>query len=202
MWMSEFIVVSSLFGRWFLLTDTARFIRWRVALMELAIQDLHLDKATSIIPYHPSPSPSSITTEEEEDQDPYQMYQIHDYRHIRFLRMSPTLRAATRKTIDVFSMAYPELLREKFFVNVPAVMGWMFAAMKMVLSRKTTRKFHPIADGANLAREFPGKLGEQLPRAYGGLGPELEECARAVALVDEKELSGPGQSTGPGEVTA
>lgn len=144
-----------------------RFIKWRVALMELAIKDLKLGEATSVIEY--------------DGEDPYQMIQVHDYQNVKFLRMNPTIRAATKKTIDVFSTAYPELLREKFFVNVPAIMGWMFAAMKMFLSKNTTRKFHPISNGANLAREFPA-LESKFPEAYGGKGPKLQESARTVML--------------------
>ncbi|RJE19680.1 hypothetical protein PHISCL_07978 [Aspergillus sclerotialis] len=147
--------------------DADEFIKWRVALMELAIKDLKLGEATSVIEY--------------DGEDPYQMIQVHDYQNVKFLRMNPTIRAATKKTIDVFSTAYPELLREKFFVNVPAIMGWMFAAMKMFLSKNTTRKFHPISNGVNLAREFP-TLESKFPKAYGGKGPELQESARAVML--------------------
>ena len=135
--------------------------------MELAIKEMKLGEATSVIEY--------------DGEDPYQMLQVHDYQNVKFLRMNPTIRAATRKTIDVFSTAYPELLREKFFVNVPAIMGWMFAAMKMFLSKNTTRKFHPISNGANLAREFP-TLEDKFPKTYGGKGPELKESAKTVML--------------------
>ncbi|KAJ5831949.1 hypothetical protein N7474_000260 [Penicillium riverlandense] len=147
------------------------FIRWRVALMELAVQDLKMKDATSVIDY--------------DGEDPYQMYQVHDYLNVKFLRMDPTVRAATKKTIEVFSTAYPELLREKFFVNVPAIMGWMFSAMKLILSRNTTRKFHPISNGINLAREFPAAIAAQIPTVYGGKGPELSEGARSLALEDD-----------------
>ncbi|KAJ5620881.1 hypothetical protein N7510_004865 [Penicillium lagena] len=147
------------------------FIQWRVALMELAVQDLKMKDATSVIDY--------------EGEDPYQMYQVHDYLNVKFLRMDPTVRAATKKTIEVFSTAYPELLREKFFVNVPAIMGWMFSAMKLILSRNTTRKFHPISNGVNLAREFPAAIAAQIPTVYGGKGPELSEGARSLALADD-----------------
>lgn len=154
--------------------------------MELAIKDLNLGAATSIMPY-----PGG-----DEGDDPYQMIQVHDYQNVRFLRMDPTIRATTRRTIDVFSMAYPELLREKFFVNVPAIMGWMFGAMKMFLSKNTTRKFHPITNGMNLAREFPGEIGELLPTAYGGEGPDLKDGARTVTLVDEDEAGSGGAKEG------
>lgn len=145
----------------------SRFIKWRVALMELAVKDLKLAESTSVMDYN--------------GEDPYQMVQVHDYLNVSFLRMNPKVKAATKKTIEIFAMAYPELLREKFFVNVPAIMGWMFTAMKVFLSKNTTRKFHPITNGVNLAREFP-TLVDQFPAAYGGKGPELQKTARTVNL--------------------
>ncbi|KAE8392672.1 CRAL-TRIO domain-containing protein, partial [Aspergillus alliaceus] len=149
------------------------FINWRVALMELAVKDLKMDRATSVIDY--------------EGEDPYQMIQVHDYLNVSFLRMNPSVKAATKKTIDVFSTAYPELLREKFFVNVPSIMGWMFAAIKVFLSKNTTRKFHPVSNGANLAREFPPAVKEQFPKVYGGSGSALQEGARTVVLEEDNE---------------
>lgn len=128
-------------------------------------------EATSVIDY--------------DGEDSYQMIQVHDYLNVSFLRLNPAIKAATKKTIEVFTTAYPELLREKFFVNVPAVMGWMFAAIKVFLSKNTTRKFHPISNGANLAREIPS-LKEQFPKVYGGSAPDLQEGARTVNLVQEE----------------
>ena len=151
-----------------------RFVKWRAALMELAVQDLKMKDATTVIDY-------------DGEKDPYQMIQVHDYLNVKFFRMDPAVRAATKKTIDVFSTAYPELLREKFFVNVPSIMGWMFSAMKLILSRNTTRKFHPITNGVNLAREFPTAIADKLPKTYGGKGPELKDEARTVQLFDDKE---------------
>lgn len=121
------------------------------------------------------------------EKDPYQMIQVHDYLNVKFFRMDPAVRAATKKTIDVFSTAYPELLREKFFVNVPSIMGWMFSAMKLILSRNTTRKFHPITNGVNLAREFPAIIADKLPKTYGGKGVDLKDEARTVQLINDKE---------------
>jgi hypothetical protein len=141
--------------------------------MELAVQDLKLKDATEVIDY-------------DGEKDPYQMIQVHDYLNVKFFRMDPSVRAATKKTIDTFSTAYPELLREKFFVNVPSIMGWMFSAMKLFLSRNTTRKFHPISNGANLAREFPASIADKIPKTYGGKGLELKDEARTVQLVEDK----------------
>lgn len=130
---------------------------------------------------------------EYDGEDPYQMIQVHDYLNVKFFRMDPSVRAATKKVIEVFATAYPELLSEKFFVNVPAIMGWMFTAMKLILSRNTTRKFHPITNGANLAREFSPSIAEQIPKVYGGKGPELKENARLIPLVDDKEQETKGK---------
>ncbi|KAJ5958433.1 uncharacterized protein N7479_005583 [Penicillium vulpinum] len=154
-------------------SNTDEFVQWRAALMELAVQDLKMKDATEVIEY--------------DGEDPYQMVQVHDYMNVKFFRMDPSVRAATKKVIEVFATAYPELLSEKFFVNVPAIMGWMFTAMKFILSRNTTRKFHPITNGANLAREFSPSIAAQIPKAYGGKGPELKESARFIPLVEDKE---------------
>ncbi|KAI1499055.1 CRAL-TRIO domain-containing protein [Biscogniauxia marginata] len=139
------------------------FIRWRVALMELAVLELKLASATK-----------PITA----DYDPYKIYQVHDYKSISFLRQSPQVKTASTETIKVFATAYPELLREKFFVNVPAIMGFMYGFMKLFVAAKTIKKFHPMANGANLAREFAeskvAALGEKLPAEYGGKGADLQ----------------------------
>ena len=84
--------------------DLDAFIDWRVALMEMAIQELDLGSATQ-----------RITAEE----DHYKIYQVHDYKGINFFRSPPAVRSAAKKTVEVLAMAYPETLREKFFVNVP-----------------------------------------------------------------------------------
>jgi hypothetical protein len=137
--------------------------------MEKGVQELGLADATEVIDY--------------DGEDRYQMVQVHDYKGLSFLRLDPKVKAATKKTIDVFSTAYPELLREKYFVNVPAIMGWVYGAIKVFLSKATVRKFHPISNGANLGREF--SFVEDLPKSYGGKGGELQETAHAIPLVDD-----------------
>ncbi|KAI5859555.1 CRAL/TRIO domain-containing protein [Durotheca rogersii] len=143
--------------------DLEEFMRWRVALMELAVQELSLASATK-----------PITA----SWDPYKIFQVHDYRSISFLRPSPVVKAASTETIRVFATAYPELLKEKFFVNVPAIMGFMYGLIKLFVAPKTIKKFHPMSNGAGLALEFPDSkvpaLGERLPVEYGGKGKDLK----------------------------
>lgn len=152
---------------------------YRIALQELGIQQLKLSEATE-----------PITAE----KDPYKIMQVHDYKSIAFLRQPPAVKAASTEVIKKFSLAYPELLKarnpfppvldsgqnlltsmteqEKFFVNVPAIMGWMYAVIKVFIAAKTAKKFHPMANGSNLAAEFKtsGLDAKQLPKEYGGEG--------------------------------
>jgi phosphatidylinositol transfer protein SFH5 len=150
----------------------ARFIKWRTALMELGVQKLNLAEVTVPIP--------------EDGQDPYQMVQVHDYLSVSFLRMDPHVRSASSKTIELFSTAYPELLAHKYFVNVPAIMGWMYAAMKLFLAPATLKKFHPMSSGTTLATELPSIV-DTLPKEYGGKGPGVKEQGQAVRLVGAQE---------------
>ena len=88
--------------------------------------------------------------------------------------MDPTIKAASTETIKTFSMAYPELLKEKFFINIPLVMGWVFSAMKLFLSPETIKKFHPLSYGSSLAGELKD-FGQDLPVEYGGKGKDVTE---------------------------
>ena len=144
--------------------DTEAFLRWRVALMELSIARLRLGEATQPIPDYG------------EGVDPHQGLQIHDYLGVSFLRQDSHVKAASKEALATFSKYYPETLSRKFFVNVPTLMGWMFSAMKMVLSAETTRKFTVVTYAKDLARE----LGEGVPEEYGGKAGMLASRAETV----------------------
>ncbi|KAJ4132734.1 Phosphatidylinositol transfer protein sfh5 [Fusarium falciforme] len=151
--------------------DVQEFIKWRAAIMELSVQKLKLDQVTEPIP--------------EGGEDPYQMIQVHDYQNVSFFRMDPAVKAASKETIAIFSMAYPELLAHKYFVNVPAIMGWMFGAMKLFLAPATLRKFHPMTSGTTLATELKDIV-STLPKEYGGQGPSVKEGLK-ISLAQEGE---------------
>lgn len=123
----------------------------------------------------------------EDGTDKHQMLQVHDYRSVSFFRMDPAVKAASKETISVFSTAYPELLAHKYFVNVPAIMGWMFGAMKLFLAPATLKKFHPMASGASLATELKS-IASSLPQEYGGSGAPVQQ-GLTVTLVDASETS-------------
>jgi len=128
--------------------------------MELSVQQLDLTSATVPIP--------------KDGEDQYRMIQVHDYLNVSFLRMDPHVKAASKETIQVFALAYPELLKEKFFVNVPVLMGWMFSAMKLFLSPNTVKKFHVLSYGSALAGELKS-FGGELPVAYGGKAGDVKD---------------------------
>ncbi len=142
--------------------------------MEDALQALGIDKAIK-----------PITA----DYDPYKILQVHDYKSISFLRQSPVVKAASTETIKVFAQNYPELLKEKFFVNVPAFMGFIYTFIKLFVAAKTIKKFHPMSNGANLARELATSsrvkgLGELLPNEYGGKGSDLSTIGKQPHLAE------------------
>lgn len=153
------------------IADLHRFIAWRVALMELALQRLSISTATK-----------PITAE----YDPYKIFQVHDYKSISFFRQSAQVKSASTETIKVFAANYPELLKEKFFVNVPVIMGFMYGLMKMFVARKTIKKFHPMSNSKLMVNEFGDSkiegLGDQLPPEYGGKGAELSKEGEQVHL--------------------
>jgi hypothetical protein len=143
--------------------------------MELGLRKLNLNEVAKPIP--------------EGGEDPYQMIQVHDYLNVSFLRLDPHVKAASKETIQTFSVAYPELLSHKYFVNVPAIMGWVFTVMKLILSPATVRKFHPMSSGSSLGAEIKGV---SLPKEYGGSGPSVKEGLTVqLADVDEKPPAGP-----------
>ncbi len=70
--------------------DTDLFVRWRVALMELTLAQLHLDTAEKEIPdYMQGP-------------DPYQAIQVHDYLSVSFFRQPAEIKASSTKVIELF----------------------------------------------------------------------------------------------------
>ena len=150
--------------------DIEGFLRWRVALMELSLRELDLPSATTPIP------------DFGQGPDPYQALQVHDYLQVSFIRQNSYTKAASKKAIEVFREYYPETLSRKFFVNVPVVMGWMFSAVSLMLSKETVRKFTVLSYGEYLK----GTLGEDVPEVYGGKGRKLEERGTAPKY-EEKE---------------
>lgn len=154
--------------------------------MELSVQKLKLNEVKALIP--------------EGGEDPYQMIQTHDYLDVSFFRMDPAVKAASKETIQTLSMAYPELLAHKYFVNVPFIMGWMFGAMKLFLAPTTLRKFHPMTSGTTLASELPAIVAT-LPREYGGKGRSVKEVGQQLAFAEAAPVADTSEATKAEEPT-
>ena len=152
--------------------NSYRFVEWRACLMELALQALSIATATR-----------PITTS---DNDPYKIYQVHDYKGISFLRQPASVKNASTETIKVFAQNYPELLQVKYFLNVPAMLQWVYGLMKLFVATKTTKKFYPIAAGSQLYLQFVetkiSGMEDMLPKTYGGNGDELSVVGQQPKL--------------------
>ena len=89
--------------------------------------------------------------------------------------MDPSIKAASKQAIDLLSKHYPETMRRKLFLNVPTVMGWMFAAMRLFVSAETAAKFTVVAYGNQLANEIghADEVGVVFARSFG---PDQPVC--------------------------
>lgn len=168
------------------------FLRWRVGIMERSL--LLLD----------------FTNEHNN-----KIAQVHDYNNVSMFRMDPGMKAASKEIITVFADNYPELLSKKYFINVPLLMGWVFAFFKStgLMSAATLKKFEMLNHG-NLSDAF-GK--DNLPIDYNGgvanekvssifsyavpadkvKAPEYAEVIMKKFFAEPKEVAGNDESVQP-----
>ncbi|KAK6459523.1 CRAL-TRIO domain-containing protein [Scheffersomyces xylosifermentans] len=134
----------------------SQFLRWRIGLMEKAIQLLDFaDPANN------------------------KLGQIHDYNNVSMFSIDPGMKAATKEIIEIFGDNYPELLSTKFFINVPILMAWVFTFFKTigVISAATLKKFQVLNNG-DLSEWFPKG---SLPAAYSA---EKSKAADSLFALD------------------
>lgn len=92
--------------------------------------------------------------------------------------MDPHAKAASKQVIPLLSSHYPETLTTKFFVNVPVVMGWVFTAATLMLSKETVAKFMVLSYGDQLVKY----LGDGVPKVYGGKAEGLNVIGQELQL--------------------
>ncbi|KAK6200311.1 CRAL-TRIO domain-containing protein [Scheffersomyces amazonensis] len=119
------------------------FLRWRIGLME---------RSLALIDFS--------------DSHNNKIGQIHDYKNVSMFKMDPGMKQATSQIIEIFGQNYPELLSIKFFINVPAIMSWVFTFFKKlkIISPETLNKFE-VLSGGDLSNWFKRS---RLPKEYGG----------------------------------
>ncbi|KAF8623229.1 hypothetical protein AX15_006463 [Amanita polypyramis BW_CC] len=125
--------------------DVQRFLRWRIALHEKSILTLDFINVDQTI-------------------------QIHDYEGVGLSSRDTNSKAAASEATSIFANHYPELLYKKFFINVPALLNWLFWAMKPLVPTNTLAKMSVVGTGQHAVAKalLPYIDVAQLPARYGG----------------------------------
>lgn len=141
------------------------FLRWRIGMMEQALQFIDFT-----------------------DPDFNRIAQIQDTNNVSMFSIDLGMKKGMRDIIQIFGDNYPELLSVKFFVNVPYIMGWVFAFLKAigVIDEETLKKFQVFNHG-NLTRFYPSA---NLPKSYGG---QKDETIFDINIIKESKLREYGQ---------
>ncbi|KAH3670272.1 hypothetical protein WICMUC_004925 [Wickerhamomyces mucosus] len=131
-----------------LFEDLDKFLRYRVGLMERALQLSKFD-----------------------DIDLNKISQVHDYKGVSFLRFDPKVKAGSKLIIKTFQDYYPELLNKKYFVNVPLIAQWIYDLISRAwLPTETSSKFTLL----NNAKDLRSRINtDKIPVKYGGKGELL-----------------------------
>ncbi|KAJ3300645.1 hypothetical protein HK104_008579 [Borealophlyctis nickersoniae] len=157
-----------------ILKNTEQFLRWRVQLMEKAIEGLNFKEGVETVS------------------------QVHDYAGVG-LSPDKEMKAVSKKIIAIFQDYYPEFLERKLFLNVPAVMEILFNLFSSFVSKRTREKFilarSRSARGALLEYISP----ENLPPRYGGFenlsNVPPGTLPRSSAATDATQLTVPARSS-------
>ncbi|KAG8954115.1 Non-classical phosphatidylinositol transfer protein (PITP) [Tulasnella sp. 419] len=125
--------------------DTERFLRWRVGLMEKGLRLIDFINIDSMV-------------------------QVHDYDGVGMSSRTAASKKAAADASKIFQDYYPELLHKKYFINVPALMAWVFWAFKPFVSSQTFAKLQMVGRGPEtIAKELlPAIDKSELPKRYGG----------------------------------
>ncbi len=130
------------------------FIRWRVGLMEQALQLLQFDDSTNNY-----------------------MVQVHDYKGASLFSMTSSAKKASTSIIKLFGDYYPEVLSKKYFVNVPFLMSFLFNAFKSFVAVETRNKLTMMTNGSQLVDYIQGS---GIPAMYGNKGGKSLDDIRIV----------------------
>ncbi|KAF5355335.1 hypothetical protein D9758_006054 [Tetrapyrgos nigripes] len=126
-------------------SDVQRFLRWRVAFMEKSLASLDFETVD-------------------------QQIQVHDYEGVSMSSRDANSKQAASEASSIFSSHYPEMLHQKFFVNVPGYLTWIFWLFKPLLPAKTFAKMSIVGTGAHTIGKalIPLIDVKQLPKRYDG----------------------------------
>ena len=126
-------------------SDTERFLRWRVGLMERGLREIDFVNTDAMV-------------------------QVHDYAGVSMSSRDANSKKAAGEASKLFQDYYPELLAAKFFVNVPSLFTWIFWLFKPLVSAQTLAKMKVVGTGPQVIGNelLPVIPADQLPTQYGG----------------------------------
>jgi hypothetical protein len=119
------------------------FKRWRIQLMESAIDDLDFEKGIDTI------------------------IQVHDYTGVG-LFSDKRVKTVSGELIAIFQNHYPEFLYKKFFCGVPYFMEFLFSTVGLLVPKKTREKFVLVGAGKTKTALLEFVDPNELPSVYGG----------------------------------
>ncbi|KAL5202057.1 hypothetical protein ABZP36_013009 [Zizania latifolia] len=120
----------------------ARFLRWRVQVMERGVRALQL-------------RPGGVNA----------IIQVTDLKDMP----KRELRAASNQILSLFQDNYPEMVARKVFINVPWYFSVLFAMISPFLTERTKSKFLIAREGNVAETLFKFIRPELVPVQYGGL---------------------------------
>ncbi|EEE63334.1 hypothetical protein OsJ_18145 [Oryza sativa Japonica Group] len=120
----------------------ARFLRWRVQVMERGVRALHL-------------RPGGVNA----------IIQVTDLKDMP----KRELRAASNQILSLFQDNYPEMVARKVFINVPWYFSVLFSMISPFLTERTKSKFVIAREGNVAETLFKFIRPELVPVQYGGL---------------------------------
>lgn len=141
--------------------DAEAFVRYRVKLMEQAIDRLKF-----------------------EPDKPEDLCQVHDYSGVPLSGFGGEVKSCVNLISKIFADHYPEFKGKTVFVNFPAVFTTLFSAFSVFLPERTKKKFVILGDDPSLYFEHipPDTLPVTLGGAHEDNGREWKAKCQVVRV--------------------
>ncbi|PHH69590.1 hypothetical protein CDD80_6636 [Ophiocordyceps camponoti-rufipedis] len=152
-----------------LFSDVDEYLRYRIALMELAIQKFNLDEFDQQL--------------EHDSRDDFHIIEVHDHGSGPLKKMRPRFCNASLSTLKKFSRAYPGLLLKHYSVNVPPMSGTSWNIIKSMMPWSPFSKVKAMTQGQSLAAELR-TIAHSLPVSYGGRSVGIFAVASSPIMMD------------------
>lgn len=151
--------------------DSEAFVRYRVKLMEQAIDKLHFQPGQA------------------ED-----LCQVHDYSGVPLQGFGGEVKDCVNIISKVFADHYPEFKGKTVFINFPSVFTALFSAFSVFLPERTKKKFVILGDDPSLYFEHipPDTLPVTLGGVHDDHGRKWKAKCEVVNVNQWSNISAPG----------